>query len=122
MRYRLATAALCLLTSCAAPASPAQTAFALEAGYDAAANIAIAYAVLPRCGPATAKLCSDPMVVKKTNDIAHQAWIAIRAAEAATRPHAQAAPPDPATIARALTDAQAALAALRAITDHLKVS
>jgi len=118
MRHRLAVAALCVLTSCAAPESPAQTAFALEASYDAAIDVAIAYAMLPRCvvpGPA---LCSDPAVVKQTSDVAHQAWQAIRAAQAA----AQATHVDPTATASALAKARDALGHLRALTSNMKVS
>jgi hypothetical protein len=118
MRHRLALAALCLLTSCNAPESPAQTAFALEAGYDAAVDVAIAYAMLPRCVTHGPTPCADPTVVRKANDIAHQAWQAIRAAQAA----AQALHADPAATASALAKARDALGNLRALTSNMKVS
>lgn len=118
MRHCLIAAMSFFLTSCAAPNTPAQTAFALEAGYDAAINIAIAYASLPRCAPAVPQPCSEPVVVRRTNTVAHQAWGTIRAAQSAV----QARRADPAGIAPAIAAAQAALAALRAITDQMKVS
>ncbi len=118
MRHRLAAAVLCLMTACAAPTTPAQTAFALEASYDAAISVAIAYATLPRCAPGVARPCSDPGVVRATNTLAHQAWQAMRAAQAAAvGEHA-----DPAAAARAIAAARDALGALRAITDTMKVS
>lgn len=118
MRHRLIASVLFLLTSCAAPHTPAQTAFALEAGYDAALIAAIGYASLPRCALAGPQPCSEPAVVRRANTVAHQAWGAIRAAQTAV----QARQADAAAIAQALTAAQAALAALRAITDQMKVS
>ena len=106
---------LFIIPSCAAPQSPAQTVFALEAGYDAALNIAIAYATLPRCAPAGPVLCSDAAIVRQANAVAQQAWAALRAAEAAVR----TAAPNRSRIVQAIAAAQAALAAFRAITDHL---
>lgn len=118
MRHRVLVVMLFILTSCATPNTPAQTAFALEAGYGAAISVAIAYASLPRCAPAVPQPCSEPVVVRRTNTVAHQAWGAIRAARTAVR----TTPADPAATAQALAAAQAALAALRAITDSMKVS
>jgi hypothetical protein len=121
MRHRLAIAALCLLTSCATPETPAQTAFALEAGYDAAIDVAVAYAMLPRCAPHGPALCSDPAVVKQASEAAHLAWQAIRAAQAATSPPG-AAHADPAAAASALGKARDALGQLRTLTASMKVS
>lgn len=118
MRRYLAIVYLCLFTACTPPVTPAQTVFSLEAGYDAAINVAIVYASLPRCIQGGPALCSDPKLVRETNNVAHQAWAAIRAAEVAAR----ARKPDPVATAQTLAAAQAALAALRAITDNMKVS
>ena len=118
MRHSLAIVFLCLLPACVAPVSPAQTVFSLEASYDAAINVAIVYASLPRCIKGGPVLCSEPKLVRDTNTIAHQTWTAIRAAEIVAR----AQKPDPAATAQALAAAQAALAALRARTDNMKVS
>lgn len=122
MRHCRALTLLCLLTSCATPNSPAQTAFALEAGYDAAISVAIAYAMLPRCAArgavAVAQPCSEPAIVRDANTAAHQAWQAVRAAQSAV----MATRADPAASAQAIQAARDGLNALRAITDKLPIS
>ena len=118
MRHRRAVVMLCFLTACATPNSPAQTAFALEAGYDAAISVAIAYAMLPRCAGGVAQPCSESAIVRSANTVAHQAWQAIRGAQSAV----MATRTDPAATAQAIKAARDALTALRAITDKLKVS
>lgn len=118
MRHCRAVAVLCLLTACATPNSPAQTAFALEAGYDAAISVAIAYAMLPRCAAGVAQPCSEAAIVRTTNTVAHQAWRAIRGAQSAV----MATRADPVTAAQAIKAARDSLNTLRAITDKLKVS
>ena len=117
MRHRFAGIYLSLLAACTAPQSPAQTVFAMEAGYDAAIQVAIVYATLPRCAEGGPKLCSEPNIVRQANDAAHLAWAAIRAAEATARLEK----PDADSIAQALAAARATLAALRVITDNMKV-
>ena len=118
MRHHLAVILLFISTSCATPNSPARTAFALEAGYDAAISVAIAYAMLPRCATGVAQPCSEPGIVRNANTVAHQAWQAIRGAQSAV----MATRADPAAIAQAITAARDSLNALRAITDKLAVS
>jgi len=118
MRHRIAGAYLCLLAACTAPQTPAQTVFAMEAGYDAAIQVAIVYATLPRCTEGGPKLCSEPDIVRQANSAAHLAWAAIRAAEATARMEK----PDANATAQALAAARASLAALRVITDNMKVN
>ena len=117
-RALLALACACALSACsAATHTPAQAIFAMEAAYDAALDIAVAYATQPRCAGAIV-LCSDPAMVRKINDVAHQAWIAMRAAQAAAR----AVKPDMAALAAARAKAERALENLTILITQLKMS
>jgi len=98
--------------------SPAQAVFALEASYDAALEMAVAYATLPACGAEAPPLCSDRALVRRINTTAHQAWVAIRAAQAL----AAAAHADPTALAAARANAEHALAELTTLTASLKVN
>lgn len=107
------------LSACAPTAqTPAQAVFALEASYDAALEVAVAYAILPMCGTDALPLCSDRALVRRINTAAHQAWVAIRAAQAL----AVAAHADPTALAAARANADRALAELTALTSSLKVN
>jgi hypothetical protein len=118
-RLVLALFCACALSGCAgAPRSPAQAIFALQAGYDAALDIAVAYAGLPRCGPDGLLLCSDRALVRQVHSAAHKAWIALQAVQSLAR----AQNPDPSALATARTAAELALAALTALTAQMKVS
>jgi len=98
--------------------TPAQAVFALEASYDAALEVAVAYATLPMCGGEAPKLCSDRTLVRRINTVAHQAWVAIRAAQAL----AVAAHADPAALATARANADRALVELTTLISGLKVN
>ena len=108
-----------VLAACAPKAqTPMQAVFALEASYDAALEVAVAYATLPGCGANVPPLCSDRALVRRVNTVAHQAWVAIRAAQAV----AVAVNPDPTALAAARANAERALAELTALTSSLKVN
>jgi len=112
---------LSLLTACSAtpvPRSPAQAVFALEATYDVALNVAIAYAMLPQCRSNGVGMCSDPAVVRQVNEAAHRAWVAIGTASRIAR----TIQPDASALRNAEAAAEQALAELRALTSNLKVS
>lgn len=118
-RILLALACTGALAGCsAAPKTAAQTVFALQATYDAALDVAVAYATLPRCAPGAPAVCSDGAAVRRVNAAAHQAWAAIRAAQALAR----AAKPDVTALANARADAELALAVFTALTTQLKVT
>jgi len=108
-----------VLSACSPTAqTPAQAVFALEASYDAALEVAVAYATLPGCGTNAPPLCSDRALVRRINTAAHQAWVAIRAAQAL----AVAAHADQAAQAAARANAERAFAELTALTANLKVN
>jgi hypothetical protein len=107
------------LSACAPTAqTPAQAVFALEASYDAALEVAVAYATLPACGAEAPPLCSDRALVRRVNTAAHQAWVAIRAAQAL----AVAVHPDATALAAARANAERAFADLTELTASLKVN
>lgn len=117
----VAAAGLGLLAACSAmpvPRSPAQAVFALEATYDAALDVAVAYSMLPQCRTGGAAVCSDPAVVRQVNEAAHRAWVAIGAASRIAR----TIHPDASALSNAEAAAEQALAELRALTTNLKVS
>jgi len=125
LRAAGALACLALLAGCngvpgavPVPQTPAQAAYALEATYDAALDVAVSYAVLPKCAAGGPALCSDPAMVRHVNAVAHTAWAAIRAAETVAR----ATQPDTTAQANAQAAAQAALGALVTLVATLKVS
>ena len=118
-RILLALACAGALTACSTtPKTAAQTVFALEASYDAALDIAVTYATLPRCAPGAPPVCSDAAAVRRVNEAAHLAWAAIRAAQALAR----TARPDVTALTNARAAAELALATLTALTAPLKVS
>jgi hypothetical protein len=119
MKPRALAAALGLaaLAACsAAPQTPAQAVFALQAAFDAALDVAVGYASLPRCAPDRPAPCSEAARVARANDVAQNAWRAIRAAEAAARAPGGGAD----ARAGALAAAEAALAELIALTASMK--
>ena len=122
MRSRVvAMAGLGLLGACSAmpvPQSSAQVVFALEATYDAALDVAVAYAMLPQCRSGSVEVCSDPAVVRQVNEAAHRAWVAIGTASRIAR----TIHPDASALSNAEAAAEQALTELRALTTNLKVS
>lgn len=98
--------------------TPAQSVFAVKSAYAGALSVAVAYKRLPACAPSAPLLCSSPAIVSQLQKADNTAAAAIDAAEAAART------PIVGTTAagKALSAAQAALAALVALTSNLKVT
>jgi hypothetical protein len=108
----IAAGVLALAACTAAPRTPAQAVFALEASYDGALSGVVAYAMLPRCAEGGPVVCSEPAVVRQVNETAHRAWVAIRAAQAIAVSYR----PDATALANATAAAVAALGELTSLT------
>jgi hypothetical protein len=117
MKYAISIVLCALLAACGAKPHDAQTAvYQVVAEYDVAVHAAVAYRDLPACTkPKTAIVCSDPAIVAKLQQAYRSTYPAIQQAEAAVRdPNFNAS-----TASTVLISAQAALAALTAITATL---
>ena len=73
------------LAACATPQTPQQAVYQAQTSYNAAATIAIQYIKLPKCKPASTKLCSKPEVVMKVKKADIFAYNAIKEAQEAVR-------------------------------------
>ena len=94
--------------------SVAQSAYAMEASYQGALTLAVAYRNLPRCGTPGAVVCHDPVVVAKlvtADGIAHTAILGV---EGVVR-----AGGSPLDVQHAIAIAQTALSALQALAASL---
>ena len=122
---RLIAAALltaAALLGCARPGqqpgtNPQVAVFAVKGAYETALTVAVAYAQLPRCSTGTKAICSDQALVDQVVRARNVARDSIASAEGAVRTPGFGADV-PAT---ALTAAQAALDAFKAITTNLRV-
>lgn len=65
--------------------TPAQRVFAVQADYNAALNLALAYESLPRCSAAITSGCSQPAVVTELRRADNVAYSAIKAAQDTVR-------------------------------------
>lgn len=110
-----------ILAACAGqpagPNAPSQAVYQIKSDYDAALQVAIAYAQLPRCGSVgNPPLCSQAKVVVQLDQASQAAGAAIQAAENTVRdPNASD------KWAVAASAARNALTALTAITATLQV-
>ena len=97
--------------------NPQVAVFAFEGAYEAALTVAVAYARLPRCAPAVPAPCSDQPIVDQAVRARNVARDALASAKQAVRTPGFGA--DVSTTAVAA--AQAAVNAMTAITNNLKV-
>lgn len=110
------------LVGCASPpgggsTSPEQAVFAAKSNYAVALNVAVAYRRLPACASPAVLPCHDPQVLAQLRKADIVANGALDAAESAVR--SPAIGKDAAS--RAVAAANAALAALTAITSTIKL-
>lgn len=97
--------------------TPSQVVFATRAGYEAALVIAVEYKRLPPCTvPASTPICSDPGIVAQLQQADNVTNIAMSSAVAAVRTPQIGSN----AIDKAVATANAALAALTAITSQLR--
>lgn len=134
MRRTLAILAALSLAACAhvqappVPKTPAQTLYAVEAGLDAAVQVATDYASLPRCGETitdsaggstgvSEALCSDRATVQRIDTAAHKASDAVRLAQGLVQAGALSSP---AEIAARIAEAEQAVSDLTELTSKVK--
>lgn len=122
LKLILAAALVATIAACASAPSgqsltPAQQVYQITSNYDAALQVAVAYANLPRCGQAASPtLCSKSEVIVQLQKANSAALPLLTAAQ-----NTVTAPGAGANAQTALNAAQQAVAALTAISSTLQV-
>lgn len=80
MHKIIAAVALLVLAGCAAPPTVSKSVAAAEIALTNAERLALIYTTLPRCGPVSPPLCSDPGIVQTIKDYDNRAYAAVMAA------------------------------------------
>ena len=114
----LAIIALLALTSCATfrADTPSQRLFGIQADYNGALAVAVAYESQPRCAPVPVQPCSDTTTVIKMRAADDVAWSLLRNAQAIARNPDSAAT----TVSAAIDAALTAVSAFKTITGGVK--